>query len=216
MSGEPTVYVIDDDKTALALMQLLMRSVHLPVETFASATDFLERYPGDGAGCLVLDVRLPDMDGLELQRVLAERGVVMPVIVVTAHADVPMAVRAIRAGALDFIEKPYSSQQLLDRVREALRVDSERRELQAEIASVRARLALLTPREVQILEETVEGHSTKEIARSLALSTKTVEGHRTRLMEKMEAGTVASLVRMALLARSLPLRQNPDNFTPRG
>jgi FixJ family two-component response regulator len=201
MLGEPTVFVVDDDEAVRDSMRLLLESVHLRVATFASASEFLTQYASDRPGCLLLDARLPDIDGLELQALLTERHISLPVIMISGHGDVSMAVRAMKAGALDFFEKPYNGQILLDRIREAIRCDQDLSQLEAEINAVCARRASLTPRENEILDHIAAGDSTKEIAKALDLSTKTVEGHRTRLMEKMEAQTVAALVRMALMSR---------------
>jgi FixJ family two-component response regulator len=199
-STEPMVYVVDDDEAMRNSLKWLIESVGLRVETYGSADDFLHGYyPGRG-GCLLLDVRMPGMSGLELQEHLAEHQAHLPVIVITGHGDVPMAVRAMKAGAVDFIEKPFNDEFLLDSIRRALAVDAEQRGLQARQAEIATRLALLTPREHEVMEMVADGRSNKEIANALGVSAKTVEAHRARVMEKMEARSLAELVRMVLTA----------------
>ena len=200
MQSKPTVYVVDDDQAVRDSLQWLIGSVGLGVETFASADEFLRRYDSHCAGCLLLDVRLPDMSGLELHEHLVEKGFDLPVIIITGHGDVPMAVRALKGGAVDFIEKPFSDQVLLDRLLRALEADSQnhaRREQSREIAQ---RLARLTPRERQVLDLVAIGKTSRHIARDLSVATKTVEAHRAHIMEKMQATSVAHLVRMTVQA----------------
>ena len=177
----------------------LLESVSLPVETFATAQEFLDAYTDDRAGCLVLDVRLPGMSGLELQEKLAARGTPLPTIIITGHGDVPMAVRAMKTGAIEFLEKPFSDQGLVDRVQQAIRLDSQVRRQRAQCGEVAARLQALTLREREVLERVVMGKSNKEMAANLDISTKTVEAVRARLMRKMQADSLAELVRMAML-----------------
>lgn len=192
-----TVYVVDDDYDVRESLSMLLRSMGLRAAAFASAGEFLGAAGADPEGCLVADVRMPGMSGLELQEELARRGVLLPVIVITGHADVPMAVTAMKGGAVDFLEKPFSDQTLLDRVHGALRLDAERRTRRATAGDLGARLARLTPRERQVLERVVAGKPNKVIARELGLSTRTVEIHRARVMEKMQARSLADLVRLA-------------------
>jgi two-component system response regulator FixJ len=204
MSRQPTVFVVDDDAAVRKSLRWLLESVSLPVETFATGQEFLDAFDPDRPGCLVVDVRLPEMSGLELQERLAARGATLPAIVITAHGDVPMAVRAMKGGAIDFLEKPFSDQLLLDRVQQALRLDSQVRQQRERQGQVVARLNLLTPREREVLERVVQGKSNKVMAAELDISTKTVEAVRARLMRKMQADSVADLVRMALLAETPP------------
>lgn len=196
----PTIFVVDDDDAMRESLEFLLESVEMPVRTFASAQEFLDAYQPGLPGCLLLDVRMPGMGGLELQDRLRESGVRIPVIVMTGYADVPMAVRAMQAGALDFIEKPLNEQRLLERISQALEQDEETRRSRDRIEPIRERLERLTPREHEILELVVQGLLNKQVASRLSLSVKTVEQHRARVMEKMEAGSLAELVRMAIVA----------------
>lgn len=192
------VYVVDDDQAVRESLRWLLESVGLHVETFAGAVEFLERYQ-DQPGCLVVDVRLPGMSGLDLQQMLIQRDIRVPVIVITGHGDVPIAVRAMKAGAVDFIEKPFNDQTLLDRVRYAIDLDARRRADRREELEVRRRMDRLSPRERQVMERVVAGRFNKEIAEDLGISPKTIEVHRAHVMEKMEANSVATLVRMAMV-----------------
>lgn len=200
MKTEPTVFVVDDDPGVRAALSLLMKSVGLNVEVFAGAREFLTAYQPERPGCLVLDVRMPGMNGLELQEELRTRGIAIPVIILTGYGDVPMAVRAVQAGAVDFIEKPFREEVLLERVWGALRQDAARRRDEVEIKETRKRLGLLTPRERQVLDLVVAGKQNKVIAADLGISMKTVEFHRSRIMDKLQADSVATLVRMVLAA----------------
>ena len=201
MKGAPvagSVFVVDDDYDVRSSIALLLRSVGIEARCFDTAEALLAALDAASAGCVVTDVRMPGMSGLELQRELARRGLALPVILVTGHADVPMAVGAMKSGALDFLEKPFGDQQLIDRVQAALRLDAARREERGAAAAVRDRLAGLTPREREVMELVVTGKPNKIIARELGLSTRTVEIHRARVMEKMGAGSLAELVRMVV------------------
>ena len=199
-NAEPVVYVVDDDEAMRSSLKWLIESVGLRVETFGSADEFLSCYYPGRAGCLLLDVRMPGMSGLDLQEYLANRHIQLPVIIITGHGDVPMAVRAMKGGALDFIEKPFNDQALLDAIRGALAMAAEQLDVQARRAEIATRLALLTPREHEVMEMVADGRSNKEIANALGVSAKTVEAHRARVMEKMEARSLAELVRMVLTA----------------
>ena len=196
------VFVVDDDPAVRDALAMLIRSVDLEVETFASGTDFLDAHDSQVTGCLVLDVRMPGMSGLDLQETLAAHGSALPIIFVTGHADVPMAVRAIRAGAFDFIEKPFQDQELLDRIHQALDLASRERRDREKSLRIVDHLALLTPREREVLQLVVQGHANKVIANRLELSQRTVEIHRANVMRKMEAGSLADLVRMMVRAES--------------
>jgi RNA polymerase sigma factor (sigma-70 family) len=168
------------------------------VESFASADDFLAHYEPGRPGCLVLDVRMPGMSGLELQEYLASRSIRIPAVIITGHGDVPMAVRAMKAGAVDFIEKPFNDEALLDAIRRAMAFEERQRSEQSEHREIQQRLEHLTPREREVMEMVTEGRSNKEIANTLGVSAKTIEAHRARVMEKMRAGSLAELVRMVL------------------
>ncbi|OOZ42268.1 DNA-binding response regulator [Solemya pervernicosa gill symbiont] len=198
MSNEATVFIVDDDEAVRDSLQWLMRSVGLAVETFPSANDFLEGYERERSGCLVLDIRMPGMGGLDLQEQLAAEQVRLPVIFITGHGDVPIAVRALKAGAVDFIEKPFKDQALLDSVQRAIALDEEQRHETGLQADISARLKLLTPREREVMEMVVHGSANKVIAIELGVTQKTVEAHRAKVMEKMEARSLSELVRMRL------------------
>ncbi len=200
MGAESTVFVVDDDKAARESLRFLIESVGLACETYASPTDFIEAYDPLRPGCLILDMRMPGLSGLQVQERLHEQNIRVPIIFVTGHGDVPMAVSALKAGAFDFIEKPYSDQQLLDRVQHCIAEDSRRRNEYAERAALRERLAQLTPREREVLERVVAGKPNKVIARELSISGKTVEVHRARVMEKMQTSSLANLVSMCVSA----------------
>ena len=198
----PTVFVVDDDKAVRDSLAWLIESVSLPVRTFDSGRAFLDeldRADGRLSGALIVDVRLPEMSGLDLQDTLARRGVDLPVIVITGHGDVPVAVRAMKTGAFDFIEKPFSDQMLLDRVREAMERHNQHRRMADQLDELRARQARLSTRERQVMDLVVQGKLNKQIAAELDLSPKTVEVHRSHVMTKMEAGSLAELVRYSLM-----------------
>jgi two-component system response regulator FixJ len=193
-----TVFVVDDDEGARNSLRFLLKSVGLPAVTFGTAQAFLAAYEPHQPGCLVLDVRMPGMSGLELQQELNRRGAVVPVVFVTGHGDVPMAVEAIQQGAFDFVQKPYREQELLDRIQRALVKDQENRKALEERDRIRARLASLTPREREVMQLMILGKPNKVMAADLGLSQRTVEIHRAHVMEKSGATSVAQLVRMVL------------------
>lgn len=195
-----TVFVIDDDEAVRTSLRLLLKSVGLPVETFASAQEFLDQYDEDRAGCLVLDIRMPGISGLELQQHLNDRNSIMPIVFITGHGDVPMAVEAMQAGAVDFIQKPFRDQDLIDRINRALEKDSAMRGELRERDEIRRRMSQLTPREREVLDLVTQGKANKVIAGDLNVSQRTVEIHRARVMEKMGAGSLAHLVRMVIEA----------------
>ena len=194
---QPIVFVIDDDDSVRRSLERLLRSVDLDVETFASAQDFLRKPMPDRPACVVLDLRLPGPSGLELQESLIRSGHDVPIVFISGHADVPSSVRAIKAGAVDFLQKPFSDQALLDIIHGALRRDREARRDRAEVASIRVRFDTLTPRERDVLRLVIQGRLNKQIAGDLGISEKTVKFHRGRVMEKTQAGSVAELVRQA-------------------
>jgi FixJ family two-component response regulator len=191
-----TVFIVDDDPSIRFAMQALLDSVDIRHEIFASADEFLRHEEQYRSGCLVLDIRMPGLGGLELQDELITRGSTLPIIFITGHGDVPMAVDAMQKGAVDFIQKPFRDQELLDRVREALSTDRERRAERKRHAEVEARLQRLTNREREVFDLVVTGKPNKVIAYELDVSQRTVEIHRARVMEKMEARSLADLVRM--------------------
>lgn len=198
----PTVYVVDDDPRLCALLEHIFQRERLPVKTFLSAESFLEIKPEYCRGCMVLDVKMQGMSGLQLQAELLDQQITMPVIIMSAYAEVPMAVAAMRQRAFDFLEKPLDEARLVQRVREALAMEARvvtQREARLNAAS---RLPRLTPRENEVLDLVVEGLASKQIAYKLGLSEKTVEIHRGSIMRKMEAGNVAELVRLVMTARS--------------
>jgi FixJ family two-component response regulator len=194
---QPIVFVIDDDDSVRRSLERLLRSVDLEVETFASAEDFLRKPLPERPSCVVLDLRLPGPSGLELQESLLRAGHDLPIIFISGHADVPSSVRAIKAGAVDFLQKPFSDQALLDIIHGALRRDREARRDRAEVAGIRVRFDMLTPRERDVLRLVIQGRLNKQIAGDLGISEKTVKFHRGRVMEKTQAGSVAELVRQA-------------------
>ena len=201
MADAPTVFVVDDDQAVRKSLDMLIRSVGHSVETFSSAQDFLDRFDDQRPGCLVLDVRMPGMSGLELQRYLKQRGAGIPIIIITGHGDVPIAVRAMKDGAVEFLEKPFSKQLLLEHISVAMKQDLKRRERSANRSSIQARLDLLTGREHQVMELVAAGKLSKEVARELGISKKTVDVHRARVMHKMQVESLPELVELVLAAR---------------
>ncbi|NNF18108.1 MAG: response regulator transcription factor [Gammaproteobacteria bacterium] len=195
---EPAVYVVDDDAAVRDSLGFLFSSVDLKHHTFASAQDFLTAFQPDLAGCLVLDIRMPGMSGLELQEELNTRGSTLPVIFITGHGDVPMAVEAMRHGALDFIQKPFRDQELLDRVNTALDTNKRVRTDNLETSQLRKRYESLTSREKEVFAKVANGKANKVIAYELGVSQRTVEIHRSHVMEKMAARSLANLVKMQI------------------
>jgi FixJ family two-component response regulator len=193
---EPLVHVVDDEAAIRESLAMLLRSVGLASRSYAGAQEFLDAWQPQGAECLVCDVRMPGMSGLELQEALSARSARLPVVLITGHGDVAMAVRAMKAGASDFIEKPFNDQVLLDAVNRALARARDGQGVGR--AEIEARLATLTPREREVLLLVAEGRPNKVVATRLGLSTRTVEVHRARVMEKMQARSLADLVRMAI------------------
>lgn len=194
------VYVVDDDAAVRDSLAWLIQSVDLRVVPCASAQAFLDAYDRSHAGCLVLDVRMSGMSGLDLQAELARREIAVPTIIITGHGDVSMAVRAMKMGALDFVEKPFNDQELLERIQRAIDADHAARQGGREREQVCALLATLSPREREVMDLLVVGKANKEVADVLGLSTRTVEGHRARLMEKLACSSLAELVRLSLRA----------------
>lgn len=194
---EPVVFVIDDNLAVRKAISGLLRSVGLRFESFASAREFLHAPRADVPACMVLDVRMPGMSGLDLQRQLTDSGLAIPIIFLTGHGDIPMSVRAMKAGAVEFLTKPFRDQELLDAVTQALERDRVARVRRAEAAALRERYASLTPRERQVMGLVVTGLLNKQIAAELGTSEMTIKIHRGQIMRKMDAGSLAELVRMA-------------------
>ncbi len=195
------VFIVDDDDAVRDSLEELMASVALRVKTFSSAQTFLNSYRTDDGGCLVLDIRMPGMSGLELQDVLRKQGIHLPIIFITGHGDVPMAVEAMQQGAFDFIQKPFRDQDLLDRIKRALDQYEQARKTQEDKRRILERINNLTIREREVMEQIVAGKANKVIAFDLDISRRTVEIHRARVMEKMDARTFAELVRMITRAQ---------------
>ncbi len=202
MTDTSTVFIVDDDEAVRDSLSFLMQSVGLQTESFDSADSFLQANPVQRAGCMLLDIRMPGMSGLELQGLLEERDIRLPVIFISGHADVPMAVRALKAGAFDFVEKPFNDQLLLDCVQRAIEADRQQRQNDAQLGEWRARMATLTPRECEVMELVVDGAANKVISATLGVSLKTVEAHRARVMEKLKADSLSHLVRMSVVLKA--------------
>jgi two-component system, LuxR family, response regulator FixJ len=198
MSGEARIYIVDDDEAVRDSLSLRLEAAGFAVATFPSARHFLDQTASLPAGCVIADVRMPEIDGIELQSRLAAMNVNFPVIIMTGHGDVALAVRAMKAGAIDFVEKPFTEEVILDSIRQAQSRFAERQASEAAAGETRERLALLTPRERDVFEHLVQGKQNKVIAADLKISPRTVEVHRARVIEKMGAHSLSDLVRMAL------------------
>jgi two-component system, LuxR family, response regulator FixJ len=194
----PIVYIIDDDQEVRFALSLLLESVGLLVEEFASAQQYLDQFNPENSGCLILDVRMPGISGLELQARLQAEDIHPPIIIITGHGDVQMAVRAMQAGAMNFIEKPFNDQDLLDSVYRAIEIDAKERGKALKLADIKERIRLLTPREKEVMDRVAAGKRNKIIADELHISQSTIEAHRKKVMEKMEADSVSALMRMII------------------
>lgn len=196
---DPIVHIIDDDHAMVESLSWIIESIGLRVKTHVRAQDFLDEYDPQQHGCLLLDVRMPGMSGPELQTKLNEQGLpTLPIIFISGHGDVPLAVRVMKAGAIDFLTKPFNDQVLLESINKALRIDKSNREKRQESAQARAKFALLSPREVQVLQGIVAGKPNKVISAELKISLKTVEAHRASVMKKMSVKSVPELVKLVL------------------
>jgi FixJ family two-component response regulator len=201
-AGDAVVYIVDDHDGMRVSLRFLIESAGYPVETFASATEFLADYRPDRPGCLVLDMRMPGMSGLELLEELSARGDMRPAIMITGYGSVPTAVRALKAGAIDFLEKPFHDEELLDRIHHCLQLEAMWRRWQTETIDIVARLQSLSPREREVLDRIIAGDQSREIAQQLKVSVNTVADCRARIMRKMQARTALDLVRMVALCRT--------------
>ncbi len=193
----PVVIIVDDDQSFRTFLERLVGTVGLKAVPFASAEEFLRTSPPDGPACLVLDVQMPGLSGLDLQRELAQAGHQLPIVFITGHGDIPMSVQAMKAGAVGFLSKPFRNQDLLDAVREAISLDREARQRSGEVANLRARYESLTPREREVFALVASGLLNKQIALALGTTERTVKAHRGQMVQKMQADSVADLVRMA-------------------
>jgi FixJ family two-component response regulator len=193
-NDKPLIYLVDDDDAVRDALGMLFRSIGLQHEAYASALEFLERYDHTRHSCLVADIRMPGLSGLELQQRLNEQRAEVPIIFITGHGDVPMAVTAMKSGAVDFVQKPFRDQDLIDRINKALERDSERRKTRGAQDAIRERIALLTPRESEVMQRVARGQANKVIAMDLGVSQRTVELHRARVMRKLKMRSVAELV----------------------
>jgi two-component system response regulator FixJ len=200
MPADSVVYIVDDDGAVRESLEISLNLAGYRVEAFGSALSFLAAHSPRQSGCLVTDIRMPDMDGLELQVELTRRGAALPVIVITGHGDVPLAVRAMKAGASDFLEKPFARDALLSAVKRALEIGSGAAKESAESGRIREKIASLTPREHQVFERVVAGKQSKVIAHELGSSPRTVEIQRARMMKKLDAANLQDLVRLAIAA----------------
>lgn len=193
------VFIVDDDEAVRKSLGMLFRSVGIDSEGYESGDGFLHDFDNDWQGCIVLDIRMPGTSGLEVQKLLHERGNTLPIIFITGHGDVPMAVEAMQLGAFDFVQKPFRDQELMDRVMQALSQNEEQQEATQQKRQAQDNFELLTPREKEVMEHVVKGRANKVIAMDLGVSQRTVEIHRARVMDKMQARSLASLVRMSML-----------------
>ena len=201
MANEPAVFIVDDDEVVRESLCEMIRAMPLPTKCFASAEAFLDACEPADPGCLLLDIRMPGMTGLELQELLAAKKIGLPVIIITGHGDVPMVVKSMRQGAIDFLEKPYLPEQLRESIRQALEIDAQRRQKQSEQEDVERRLARLTPSENDVVERIVAGRTNKQIASELDISLRTVQFRRSGIMEKLGVDSRAAIVEIVLSGR---------------
>lgn len=213
MKNQKTVYVVDDDKAMRDSLRWLLESAGMEVKTYASAAKFLDDYQPKQAGCALVDVRMPRMSGLELHHTMTQKQMTLPVIIITGHGDISTAVQAMKAGAFDFVEKPFDDQKLLKRINEAIDFDTAIRRELVDIEVIIQRIEKLSPREREVMDLVVEGQMNKQIGQSMGVTDKTVESHRAAVMRKMEAGTAVELVKMALAVQSA-LKPTARSTTP--
>lgn len=199
MNRPQTVFIVDDDEGVRDGLGLLLETVGQSCQSFSDALEFLDHYNPEMGGCLVLDIRMPRMTGLDLQKLINQKGWTIPIIFITGHGDIPMAVEAMRRGALDFIRKPFREQKLLDRINEALNVDADKRRELMSSNAVRGRIATMTEREREVFDLVAQGEMNKVIGASLGISERTVEVHRAQVMKKLDVKTLAQLVRIQLV-----------------
>lgn len=199
MQTPPVVHIVDDDRAIRDSLKFLMKSVGFESQTYESAETFLDQADFDRPGCLVVDIRMQGMSGLELQQVLNERSIHLPVIVITGHGDIPMAVQAMKAGAIDFLEKPFDNEFLVMRIRQCLKEATKKQDKESKTAKAKAQLAQLTPREVEVMNLLVAGKHNKVIANELNISVRTAEAHRAKVMKKLQADSLSDIVRVALM-----------------
>jgi FixJ family two-component response regulator len=209
MEQDPIVFIVDDDDAVRKALSRLITSLGLKVETFSSAIDFLKRDPYDGPACLVLDIRMPGLSGLDLQTELARAQRTLSIVFISGHGNIPMSVQAIKAGAVDFLEKPFEEQALIDAVHLAIQKDRLAKEELAELREIHERVELLTPREREVFALVVTGMLNKQVAFEMGISEKTIKVHRARVMQKMQAESLADLVRLAEKARVKPVTRSP-------
>ena len=205
LEDDPIVFIVDDDDSVRKALTRLINSVGLNVETFASADDFLKRQPHNGPACLVLDMRMPGLSGLDLQDELVAAGRTLPIIFISGHGNIPLSVRAMKAGAVDFIEKPFEDQTLLDAINQSLKKDRLAKLEQAELREIQQLVDSLTPREREVFTLVVSGKLNKQIAFELGTTERTIKAHRARVMKKMQAKSLADLIRLAEKVISYPV-----------
>lgn len=198
MDNQKIVHIVDDDEGIREGLALLLETINLPCQLYSDASDFLDSYDAGIGGCLILDIRMPNMTGLDLQKILNERGSTLPIIFITGHGDIPMAVEAMRQGALDFIRKPFREHDLLDRINEALEIDTRKRQQEFSHNAICDKLHLLSERERQVFERVAAGDMNKTVANDLNISERTVEVHRSQVMKKLEVKTLVQLVRIKI------------------
>ena len=197
LEDDPIVFIVDDDDSVRKALTRLIKSVDLNAEAFASAHDFLKRESHNGPACLILDMRMPGLSGLDLQDELVAAGRTLPIIFISAHGNIPLSVRAMKAGAVDFIEKPFEDQTLLDAINQSLKKDRQVKLEQAELREIKRRVDSLTPRERQVFALVVSGKLNKQVAFELGTTERTIKAHRARVMKKMQANSLADLIRLA-------------------
>ena len=199
MNEDQTIFIIDDEKSVRDSIKLLMESIGLNAQVFASAQEYLDQFDADAPGCLITDIRMPMMSGLDLQQKLSEKALHPPIIMITGHGDVPMAVSAIQQGAIDFVEKPFNNQKLLDLVYKALEIDAKRRGENTKLDDIQQKYQYLTDKEKQVFELVIKGHLNKQIAQELFVTQSAIEARRAKIMEKMQANNLSDLMRMGMV-----------------